>query len=127
MTNIAAFSTGDVFGDGRQNSHWKDSLGLGIMDPTISSGELLQITENDRRAFDVIGWNRAGNAAPNAQVLNFVRDSNGVAGAGSLARADATTVPEPADFVGTLIFATITAKIAIYRRKQLPTATDKSV
>ncbi|PSB57565.1 NF038122 family metalloprotease [Chamaesiphon polymorphus] len=127
VTNIAAFSTGDVFGDGRQNSHWKDNLGLGIMDPTISSGELLQITENDKRAFDVIGWNRAGNATPNAQVLNFVRDSNGIAGAGSVARADATAVPEPADFVGTLIFATITAKIAIYRRKQLHAATDKSV
>jgi hypothetical protein len=126
-TNIAAFATGDVFGDGRQASHWKDNLGLGIMDPTISSGDLLQINENDKRAFDVIGWNRAGNAAPNAQVLNFVQNSNGIAGAGSLARADATAVPEPADFVGTLIFATITAKIAIYRRKQLRAATDKSV
>ncbi|AFY95948.1 NF038122 family metalloprotease [Chamaesiphon minutus] len=125
-TNITAFSTGDVFGDGRQNGHWKDNLGLGIMDPTISSGELLQINENDKRALDVIGWNRVGNGSPNAQIGNFVQNSNGIAGTDGLARADAT-VPEPADFVGTFIFATITAKIIIDRRQQLRDATDKSV
>ena len=37
------FSTGRNFGDGQQNSHWKDSLGLGIMDPTAGIGELLAI------------------------------------------------------------------------------------
>jgi hypothetical protein len=60
-TNLAGatFSTGRNFGDGQQNSHWKDSLGLGIMDPTASQGELLAISANDRTAFDVIGWNLA--------------------------------------------------------------------
>ncbi len=53
------FSTGAYVGDGRQASHWKDNLGLGIMDPTSSYGELLAISTNDIRAFDVIGWNRA--------------------------------------------------------------------
>jgi hypothetical protein len=53
------FSTGQVFGDGRQNSHWKDNLGLGIMDPTAGTGELLAISENDKMGFDVIGWNLA--------------------------------------------------------------------
>jgi PEP-CTERM motif len=51
------FSTGTVFGDGRQASHWKDNLGCGIMDPTAAQGELLAISANDIRAFDVIGWN----------------------------------------------------------------------
>ena len=51
------FSTGRNFGDGQQASHWKDNLGLGIMDPTAGTGELLAISANDIRAFDVIGWN----------------------------------------------------------------------
>jgi PEP-CTERM motif len=51
------FSTGRAFGDGQQASHWKDSLGLGIMDPTAAQGELLAISANDIKAFDVIGWN----------------------------------------------------------------------
>lgn len=58
-TNLggASFSTGRNFGDGQQASHWKDSLGIGIMDPTASQGELLGISANDKAAFDVIGWN----------------------------------------------------------------------
>jgi hypothetical protein len=58
MNPEQGFSTGSKFGDGYQASHWKDSLGRGIMDPTASYGELLQITELDKRAFDAIGWNR---------------------------------------------------------------------
>ena len=49
-------STGAYYGDGRQGSHWKDSLGLGIMDPTAAAGELLAIAENDLIALDLIGW-----------------------------------------------------------------------
>lgn len=56
-TSIASFSTGVTFGDGRQASHWKDSLGLGIMDPTAATGELLAISSQDLIAFDAIGWN----------------------------------------------------------------------
>lgn len=55
----AGFSTGRYHGDGRQASHWKDNLYLGIMDPTSGQGELLAIDANDIQAFDVIGWNRA--------------------------------------------------------------------
>lgn len=57
ITSIAGFSTGKTFGDGRQASHWKDNLGLGIMDPTSGQGETLAATSNDFLAFDVIGWN----------------------------------------------------------------------
>ena len=56
-TSIAGFSTGRTWGDGQQNSHWKDSLGLGIMDPTAATGELLVIRPNDTTLFDAIGWN----------------------------------------------------------------------
>jgi hypothetical protein len=59
-------STGFDFGDGRQASHWKDSLGLGIMDPTAANGELLVITQNDLRAFDLIGYEIA---VPEASTL----------------------------------------------------------
>jgi len=50
------FSTGRYNGDGRQASHWKDNLGLGIMDPTVAAGELMTITALDIMAFDVIGY-----------------------------------------------------------------------
>jgi hypothetical protein len=69
--NKVAFATGLTYGDGQQASHWKDNLGLGVMDPTAAPGEKLAISENDLKAFDVIGWNRAS--------------------------INATAVPEPAD------------------------------
>jgi hypothetical protein len=50
------FAQGVNFGDGAQASHWKDNLGIGIMDPGVSTGELLAITQNDITALDVIGW-----------------------------------------------------------------------
>ncbi len=92
-TKIASFSTGVTFGDGRQASHWKDNLGLGIMDPTAASGELLTISENDQRAFDAIGWNRAVSAS-------------------------ATAVPEPANLIGTFICAAFGVKLVLKRRQK---------
>lgn len=56
QTNLGTFSTGANNGDGRQTSHWKDHLGLGIMDPTFSTGEIGTITALDILAFDVIGY-----------------------------------------------------------------------
>ena len=49
-------STGAFAGDGYQASHWKDNLGLGSMDPTAAMGELLELSENDLIAMDMIGW-----------------------------------------------------------------------
>jgi hypothetical protein len=49
-------ATGQYFGDGRQASHWKDLLGLGIMDPTLAPGEISLIGNNDLVAMDLIGW-----------------------------------------------------------------------
>lgn len=59
ITSLAPFSLGRVHGDGRQASHWKDNLGIGIMDPTVGAGESLFISAVDIRAFDVIGWDMA--------------------------------------------------------------------
>ena len=54
--NLGIFATGSFNGDGRQASHWKDNLGLGIMDPTLAFGEVGMITALDLLAFDVIGF-----------------------------------------------------------------------
>ena len=55
-----ALSTGVQNGDGRQASHWRDDefsgSGIGLMDPTLSSGRGLFVGDTDRRALDVIGW-----------------------------------------------------------------------
>ncbi len=58
-TNAAGgWSRGINFGDGRQASHWRDNLGLGIMDPTAQpAGTLNVVTNLDLMALDVIGWN----------------------------------------------------------------------
>ena len=52
----ALLSTGAYAGDGKQSSHWKDDLSIGIMDPTVAAGELLAISENDLILMDLIGW-----------------------------------------------------------------------
>lgn len=57
QTQIARFSTGVTWGDGRQASHWKDNEHLGILDPTAGRGELLSISMLDLQMYDVIGWN----------------------------------------------------------------------
>lgn len=60
-TNLGFFSSGRQNGDGQQASHWRDGLGLGIMDPTSApAGQENMITELDIRAFDAIGWDRVG-------------------------------------------------------------------
>jgi RTX calcium-binding nonapeptide repeat (4 copies) len=79
VTKIASFATGVNNGDGRQPQHWKDGLGLGLLDPTVAPGERLQISQLDKRALDVIGWNVVGsfvaNAAPTAITLANIVNS----------------------------------------------------
>lgn len=92
-TKIVSFSTGTNFGDGNQNSHWKDSLGIGIMDPTAAPGELLAISSTDQRGLDVIGWDLSGasGGAPEPVYLGFL--GMGVLGAYSLGRGRQETAP----------------------------------
>ena len=68
-TNLGRFSTGSSNGDGRQASHWQDSLGLRLMDPTAASGEFLTISNLDIRSMDAIGWNLASLAVPEPSTL----------------------------------------------------------
>jgi hypothetical protein len=124
VTKIASFSTGVQFGDGREASHWKDDLGLGILDPTAARGELLKITENDLRALDVIGWNRTGyNSSSRLKGLNNVAMGNSQSLAISAIVASnnniTTDVPEPADFLGTFICAAFATKMVVERRRKL--------
>jgi hypothetical protein len=62
-------STGSIFGDGRQASHFKDGLNIGIMDPTFAFGELGIVSVADLRAFDVIGWDLVAVPLPAAVFL----------------------------------------------------------
>ncbi len=55
-SEVAQFATGLTYGDGRQASHWKDHFGIGLMDPTIDYGELLDLAPADLRLFDVLGY-----------------------------------------------------------------------
>ncbi len=65
-TSVALFSNGANFGDGAQASHWKDNLGIGLMDPSASLGELLTITSNDvaARMSSGITWPRCLSPRP---------------------------------------------------------------
>lgn len=55
-TALQPFETGRNNGTGQQASHWQDNLGIGALDPTAAPGELINITADDLRAFDVIGF-----------------------------------------------------------------------
>jgi hypothetical protein len=51
-------------GDGRQASHWKDDsltgVTIGIMDPTIASGQRKVMTSNDLRMLETLGYTISG-------------------------------------------------------------------
>lgn len=67
-TCLGSLSSGVRYGDGRQASHWRDSRGLGIMDPTAATGETLRVSSRDRTAFDIIGWDLAAAGAQDGAV-----------------------------------------------------------
>ncbi len=70
VTNLGFFSSGSFNGDGRQASHWRDGLGLGIMDPTSApAGTANIITALDIMAFDIIGWDLVSAAGADAVSL----------------------------------------------------------
>jgi hypothetical protein len=49
-------SRGFYTGDGRQASHWKDGLGIGLLDPTVAPGEQLDASMADRRGMQALGF-----------------------------------------------------------------------
>jgi hypothetical protein len=100
---IGELSTGINFGDGLQASHWRNNGGYGILSPKLPSSTLLQISDNDLRAFDIIGWNRAGN---NAAIASSALAGTNLDRVGNIsATAGATEVPEPSGILGLLICA----------------------
>jgi len=60
LTHEWAMSTGAYYGDGNQASHWKDNgltgFLIGLMDPTLAYGQIINLTEADLRALDLIGY-----------------------------------------------------------------------
>lgn len=64
LTRGPLFANGAYHGDGRQASHWRDQLGLGIMDPTVAYGERLVLSASDLIALDAIGWDVSLFAVP---------------------------------------------------------------
>lgn len=85
---VNAWSLGSSRGDGRQASHWKDNVELGIMDPTAAPrGRLNVVTDLDIQALDVIGWDLARQVPePTGIVLLFT----GLLGMRILRRKQAT-------------------------------------
>lgn len=69
LTQSPLFANGINYGDGRQASHWKDDLGIGIMDPTAGYGETLNISAADLQAFDVMGYTIAAVPEPGVGAL----------------------------------------------------------
>ncbi len=59
-TSIAKFATGEdgnLGGDGYQSSHWKQQSNvLGIMDPTLGTGQRRLAKNLDLTAMDLLGW-----------------------------------------------------------------------
>lgn len=49
-------STGVTNGNGQQASHFLDNVGLGMMDPTASFGELRSFSAYDMVVMDALGW-----------------------------------------------------------------------
>lgn len=56
-TNLAAFTSGAIFGDGGQSGHWFDDTG--IMDSFLEPNRIHHLTDLDRLSLDVIGWDLA--------------------------------------------------------------------
>lgn len=70
---IDHFSRGVVNGDGRQASHWRDNLDLGILDPTAApAGSVNIVTSLDIQALDIIGFNLASTAVPEPSSVAFL-------------------------------------------------------
>jgi hypothetical protein len=104
-TKIAALAKG-VSNGGNQAQHWLEtSPSLGIMDPIAAAGELKQFTSNDIRAFDVVGWDRSA--------LSFSVFNPAVT---------TTAVPEPEQYLGTLIFVAFGVKTIVKYRKKMKEA-----
>lgn len=69
ITHGPMFANGMYHGDGDQASHWRDQLGLGLMDPSVAYGERLVLRASDLIALDAIGWDITVFAVPTPGTL----------------------------------------------------------
>lgn len=73
LDNEWAMSTGRYNGDGRQASHWEDNnltgFLVGLMDPTLAYGQVIDLTEADLRALDLIGYDIKFTPLPTSLLL----------------------------------------------------------
>ena len=70
----ADFSTGSPSsgGDGYQGSHWKaSSAPLGVMNPILSKGQSIDISELDLTLLDSVGWNLTDTNAQRAAAIGL--------------------------------------------------------
>ena len=57
LANLASGQDTSLGGDGYQASHWRQQdTNLGIMDPTLKVGQRREISDLDKLAMDVLGW-----------------------------------------------------------------------
>ena len=102
LNSIGVFSTGHNFGDKEQASHWKGSLNLGLMDPTLSVGVSRTLKELDLRALDVIGWDKGFRVTSTADSMAI--DLSGVVPAASNGKTTLRSAIQMANAIGTQRF-----------------------
>jgi hypothetical protein len=72
-------------GDGRQASHWKadeqSGVYIGIMDPTLSSGQRKTMTSNDLQMLETIGYQIGGTTPPPPTCTYSLSATSAAAGA----------------------------------------------
>jgi hypothetical protein len=114
IKKIASFSTGQIYGDQQQASHWKDDLGIGIMDPTAAPGELLEISQQDQQLLDVIGWDRTAAPEPSSPTATISPSSSSISITPPNNSLTTTSVPEPSTLVGIMALG---ARLLLKRNK----------
>lgn len=121
VTKIASFETGLNY----EASHWLNGQNKAdILNPTIINGQLQTISANDLRAMDAIGWNLA--TVNNSLTTAPNQLTNAVSYNGSSASDIATSVPEPASYLGTLMFTLFGVGFIIKFRQNSVTSIGRS-
>ena len=109
------FSTGVANGDGRQASHWKDSVAgapqLGILDPTSAYGQMQDVTALDLAAYDAIGYNVGFDVLANSNYRFTTADAY-------RSFAALAAVPEPAVWLQMILGFGVIGGALRYRRRR---------
>lgn len=118
-TKITSVETGL----GYEASHWLNTKGIGVLKPTFVNGELQTITENDLLALDAIGWDRQ---TATSTVGGGSNQAVGLVSNTLLSSNSAVSVPEPADYLGTLMVVAFGIGLKINHRQRLVAECERS-